>query len=64
MGKKVTTIGVRVDDDLLAIILKIAEEEHRTPAATMRKLTLEALAARGNSPMQQTDLSGEQQAFG
>ena len=48
------TIGVRVDDELLEVILRLAEEEQRTPAAAMRKLALEALTARGLWPSGKT----------
>lgn len=44
--KKNTTIGVRVDDDLLEILRKLAIEDERPVAAMTRKLVLEALKAR------------------
>ena len=46
VNKKDTTIGVRVDDKLLAILRKLAEEEERTIAAMSRKLIMEALRVR------------------
>ena len=47
MGKKDTTIGVRVDDDLLRALKGLAKEEDRTMAAMTRKLVVEALQKRG-----------------
>lgn len=44
--KKHKTIGVRVDDELLKIIEKIADEEAITVTTMTRKLVLEALQAR------------------
>ena len=54
VSKMQTSIGVRVDDEHLEVILQLAEKEHRTPAATMRLLTLEALAGRGLWPPQKS----------
>ena len=48
-------IGVRLDDDLWKVVAELAESEHRTPAAMMRKLALEALAARGVWPRAKAD---------
>ncbi|WP_269538008.1 hypothetical protein [Cerasicoccus fimbriatus] len=45
--KKNTTIGVRVDDDVLKIIKKLAKEDERPTAAMARKLLMEGLKARG-----------------
>lgn len=50
VSKMQKTIGVRVDDELLKVVLRLADEEHRTPAATLRKLALEALKTRGLWP--------------
>lgn len=50
VSKKQTTIGVRVDDELLATILQLADDEDRTPAAVVRLLAIEALTARGLKP--------------
>ena len=47
MGKKDTAICVRVDDDLLQILEKVAEEEDRPLAAMTRRLVVEALYQRG-----------------
>jgi hypothetical protein len=47
MGKKETTIGVRVDDDLLAVLKRLADEDDRTLAAMTRKLVMDALRQRG-----------------
>jgi hypothetical protein len=47
MGKKETTIGVWVDDDLLAILKRLADEDDRTLAAMTRKLVMDALRQRG-----------------
>ena len=49
-----TSIGVRIDEELLEVILQLADKEHRTPAATMRVLALEALAARGLWPQRKS----------
>jgi len=46
-GKKSTTIGVRVDDDLLSIIERLAKKEERPLAAMARILLREALRKRG-----------------
>jgi len=46
-GKKSTTIGVRVDDDLLSIIERLAQKEERPLAAMTRILIREALRKRG-----------------
>jgi hypothetical protein len=46
-GKKNTTIGVRVDDDLLAAIERLANKEERPLAAMTRILVAEALRKRG-----------------
>lgn len=46
LSKKDTTIGVRVDDELLAILQKLADEDERPVAAMARKLIVEALRAR------------------
>jgi len=46
-GKKSTTIGVRVDDDLLSIIERLAKKEERPLAAMTRILVREALRKRG-----------------
>jgi hypothetical protein len=43
---KNTTIGVRVDDELLAVIKQLAKEEERPIAAMARILMMEALRAR------------------
>ena len=45
-GKKHTTIGVRVDDELLAIIQSLAEDDDRPIASMARKLIVEALESR------------------
>lgn len=45
--KKDTTIGVRVDDDLLRTIQSLADEEDRTLAAMTRRLVVESLKKRG-----------------
>jgi predicted transcriptional regulator len=45
--KKDTTIGVRVDDELLSILSKLAEKEDRPLAAMTRLLVREALVRRG-----------------
>jgi predicted transcriptional regulator len=45
--KKDTTIGVRVDDDLLEVLIKLAEKEDRPLAAMTRRLVCEALKRRG-----------------
>jgi hypothetical protein len=50
VGKKRTTIGVRVDDELLRIIASIAEKEQRTNADMVRVLATEALRLRGILP--------------
>ncbi len=50
MGKKETSIGFRVDDDLLQILQKLAEEEDRPMAAMARRLVVEALHQRGLIP--------------
>jgi len=47
-GKKNTTIGVRVDDDLLAAIERLANKEERPLAAMTRILVAEALRKRGS----------------
>jgi len=47
MGKKETTIGFRVDDDLLEILQQLAAEEDRPMAAMARRLVVEALRQRG-----------------
>ena len=47
MGKKQTTIGVRVDDDLHRALNRLAEEEDRPLAAVARRLIVEALKRRG-----------------
>jgi len=47
MGKKNTTIGVRVDDELFAVLSRLAEDEDRTLAAMTRRLVVEALEKRG-----------------
>ena len=47
MGKKETTIGVRVDDDLLVLLKRLAEDDDRTLAAMTRKLVMDALRQRG-----------------
>ena len=47
MGKKDTTIGVRVDDELLRVLQRLAEDEDRPLAAMARKLLVEALHKRG-----------------
>ena len=47
-GKKSTTIGVRVDDDLLSIIERLANKEERPLAAMTRILIKEALRKRGS----------------
>ena len=44
---KDTSIGVRVDDETLTILKRLAEEDERPLAAMVRKLMLEALKARG-----------------
>ena len=46
-NKKNTTIGVRVDDNMLNIVAHISEAEDRPLAAMTRKLIEEALIARG-----------------
>ena len=50
MGKKETTIGFRVDDDLLEILQQLAAEEDRPMAAMARRLVTEALHKRGLIP--------------
>ena len=47
-GKKHTTIGVRVDDDLLSAIKRLAKKEERPLAAMARLLIAEALRKRGS----------------
>ena len=47
MGKKETSIGFRVDDELLQILQKLADEEDRPMAAMARQLVIEALHQRG-----------------
>lgn len=49
MGKKETTIGFRVDDDLLEVLQRVAEDEDRPLAAMARRLVVEALHKRGLS---------------
>lgn len=44
---KDTSIGVRVDDETLAILKRMAKEDERPLAAMVRKLMMEALRARG-----------------
>jgi hypothetical protein len=44
--KKNTTIGVRVDDDMLQIISRVSEAEDRPLATMARKLIEEALITR------------------
>ncbi|MCH2075203.1 MAG: hypothetical protein MK130_10220 [Puniceicoccaceae bacterium] len=46
-GNKDANIGVRVDDELFAILQRLAGEDDRTLAAMVRKLVVEALQARG-----------------
>jgi len=46
--KKRTTIGVRVDDNLLSTIKQLAEKEERPIAAMARILITEALRKRGS----------------
>jgi len=46
-GKKSTTIGVRVDDDLLSVLEQLADKEERPLAAMTRILIKEALRRRG-----------------
>ena len=43
---KDTTIGVRVDDELLTILQKLAKKDERPVASMARKLIVEALRHR------------------
>ena len=45
--KKNTTVGVRVDDELLKVMTTLADEEERSLASMTRILIVEALRARG-----------------
>lgn len=47
MGKKGTTVGIRVDDELLDLLEQLAEKEDRTLSAMTRRLVVEALHQRG-----------------
>lgn len=46
LAKKDTTVGVRVDDELLGILQKLAKKDERPVASMARKLIIEALRAR------------------
>jgi predicted transcriptional regulator len=46
LAKKDTTIGVRVDDELLVVLQKLAKKDERPVASMARKLIIEALRAR------------------
>ena len=50
VGKKDTTIGVRVDDELLRVIQRLAQEEDRPLAAMARRLMEEGLRKRALLP--------------
>jgi len=41
--------NIRLDQELLSVVSKIAEEEDRTVSATLRVLVKEALAKRGKA---------------
>lgn len=50
MSKKDTTIGVRVDEELLQVIQELADNDDRPLASMARKLILEALKNRDILP--------------
>jgi predicted transcriptional regulator len=50
MSKKDTTIGVRVDEELLQMIQELADNDDRPLASMARKLILEALKNRDILP--------------
>jgi hypothetical protein len=47
VAARAVIVGVRVDDDLLAILKRLADEDDRTLAAMTRKLVMDALRQRG-----------------
>lgn len=48
-GKKENTLGIRVDDELLKTLERLAKADERSVSAMARLLIVEALRARGES---------------
>ncbi|NEQ69075.1 MAG: ribbon-helix-helix protein, CopG family [Symploca sp. SIO2D2] len=48
-GKKEKTLGIRVDDELLKTLERLAKADERTVSAMARLLIAEALRARGET---------------
>lgn len=46
-GKKLKVVGVRMDDDLYAVLENLADNEERRIASMARILLVESLRARG-----------------
>jgi len=46
-SKKENTLGIRVDDTMLAVLEKLAKKEERSVSAVARILISEALKVRG-----------------